>query len=93
MPGGEASEMQTLSIEATSSKSARRLFAVLSRFDPRWSTDEVGRYFVSVQLGSDKHQAAVLDTIDRHRLACAESDPVRSLTVSVDEPRYSIHDR
>ena len=85
--------MQTLSIEATSSESARRLFAVLSRFDPRWSMDEVGRYFVSVQLGGDRHQVAVLDTIDKHRLACAESDPVRSVTLSVDEQRYSIHDR
>jgi hypothetical protein len=85
--------MQTLSIEATSSKSARRLFAVLSRFDPRSSQDEAGRYFVSVQLGSDKHQVAVLDTINKHRLACAESDPVRSVTVSVDQQRYSIHDR
>ena len=85
--------MQTLSIEATSSKSARRLFAVLARFDPRWSVDEVGRYVVSVQLGSDEHQVAVLDTIDKYRLASAESEPVRSVTVSVDEQRYSIHDR
>jgi hypothetical protein len=85
--------MQTISIEATSSASARRLFAVLFRFGPRWSMDEVGRYFVSVQLGSDEHQVVVLDTLETHRLACAESDPVRSVAVWVDEPRYSIHDR
>jgi hypothetical protein len=55
-------------------------------------TYQVGRYFVSVQLGGDKHQVAVLDTIDKHRLACTGSDPVRSVTVSVDEPRYRSHD-
>ena len=87
--------MQSLSIEAASSDSALDLFDALLRFSPRWSRDEEGRHFVSVQLRSEAHVLVVLDTIRTHRgeRAGVEEDPVRTVTVSVEDRRYSVHDR
>jgi hypothetical protein len=84
--------MQNLSIEAASSDSAWGLFGALVRFSPRWSKDDDGRYFVSVQLGSDKHVLAVLDALRTHVANCRQ-DVVSSMTVAVDGGSYTVHDR
>ena len=77
-------EMQTLTIQATTPASARALFDALSRFRPRWTKDDEGRQFVSVQLGGDKHVVAVFDAIQKHVAESAQCDPVSSATVALD---------
>jgi hypothetical protein len=85
--------MQNLSIEAATSESAWGLFGALVRFCPRWSKDDDGRYFVSVQLGSDKHALAVLDAIRTHLASCGQDVVVSSMTVALDGGNYTVRDR
>jgi hypothetical protein len=85
--------LQNLTIEAASDESARSLSKALAEFRPRWTKDDEGRNFVSVQLGKDEHALAVFDVLQKHLVERAHGDPVPSLTVAVDGHRYSVHDR
>ncbi len=85
--------MQNLSIEAASDESARGLCMALARFRPRWTIEEDGRHFVSVELGSDGHVLEVFDAIQKHVADRVQGEPVSSLAVALDGHSYSVHDR
>jgi hypothetical protein len=85
--------VQTLTIEAVTEQSGQALFHALSRFQPHWTKDEQGRYFVTVMLGSDERVLEVLDAIEGHLAERAEGDPASSLRVALDGRQYTLHDR
>jgi len=85
--------MQNLSIQAASFESATRLRSALDPFQPELTKDTEGRYFVSVQLGSDSHVVEILDAIQDHLAKRAQDEPVSLLTVALDDRRYTVHDR
>ena len=79
--------MQTLTIQAATERSGQALFHALSRFQPHWSKDEQGRYFVTVMLGSDQRVLAVLDAIQHHLADRADGrGPVR---MALDGQEYT----
>lgn len=85
--------MQNLTIEAASDESARHLCRALAEYRPRWTTDDDGRHFVSVQLGSDGHVLEIFDAIQAHVTERMRGEPVSSVTVALDDSQYSVHDR
>jgi hypothetical protein len=56
--------MQAITIETATPLSARGLYHALAEFDPQLSTDDKGRCFVSVQVGSDQQVVEVIDAIE-----------------------------
>jgi hypothetical protein len=85
--------VQNLSVQATSFGSASRLFSALGEFQPELTKDGEGRFFVSVQLGSDTRVAGVLDAIRNHLAERQEDEPVSCVAVELDDRRYTVHDR
>jgi len=85
--------VQNLSVQAASFESATRLFNALAQFQPQLTKDGEERHYVSVQLGSDEHVVAVLDAIQNHLADRTQDDPVSSMTVTLEERRYTVHDR
>ncbi|MGE5274411.1 MAG: hypothetical protein ACM3QU_11740 [Verrucomicrobiota bacterium] len=83
--------MQTLAIQAVSERSGQALFDALSRFQPHWSKDEQGRYFVTVMLGSDQRVLEVLDAIQQHLAERADPNqgPVK---MALDGRQYTLHE-
>jgi hypothetical protein len=85
--------VQDFSVEAASFESATRLFSALAQFEPELTTDEQGRFFVSVELGGDTRVVKILDTIQKHLAERKEDDPVSCVAVALDDRRYTVHDR
>ena len=84
--------MQRLTIEAATHLSAQDLFGVLAEFNPALTVDdETGRFFVSVDLGSDRRVVEVLNTVQRFVDMRAEGTAMNSLVVAVDERRYRLN--
>ena len=85
--------MQDFSVEAASLESATRLFGALAQFQPELTTDEQGRFFVSVELGGDTRVVGILDTVQNYLAERKEDDPLSCVAVALDGHRYSVHDR
>ena len=84
--------MQRLTIEAATHLSAQGLFSVLSEFNPALTVDdETGRYFVSVDLGSDRRVVEVLNAVQRFVDMRAEGTAMNSLVVAVNDKRYRLN--
>jgi hypothetical protein len=84
--------VQTLTIEAATEASGQALFHALSRFQPHWTKDGQGRYFVTVMLGSDQRVLAVLEAIQQHLTERAEGDRESSFRLALDGRQYTLHD-
>ena len=65
--------MRTITLEAATPGSGRVLCGALSPFDPEFVTDDEGKCFVSVSVGSQTETLEVLDTIQRHLVGGADS--------------------
>ena len=57
--------MRTITLEAATPKSGRALYRALSSFFPEFDTDDEGKCFVSVSVGSQKETLEVLDIQQR----------------------------
>jgi hypothetical protein len=80
-------------MEAASFESATRLLATLSEFQPELTKNEEGRFFVSVEVDGDEHVVGVIDTIQSHLAGRVQDDLVSSMSVALDDRRYTVHDR
>ena len=64
--------MPMIMLEASTPRSGRALYSALSSFFPEFDTDDEGKCFVSVSVGSVKEMLEVRD-IQRHLVAGADS--------------------
>jgi hypothetical protein len=69
------------------------MLSAFAAFEPELTEDEQGRFFVSMELGSDTRVAGILDTIQNHLADRKEDDPVSCVAVALDDRRYTVHDR
>jgi hypothetical protein len=68
----ESGSMRMITLEATP-ESGHALYSALSPFHPEFDTDDEGKCFVSVSVGSQKDRLEVLDTIQQHLVGGADS--------------------
>jgi hypothetical protein len=80
-----------LTIQAATPLSAQGLCSALSPFNAELTTDDEGRSFVSVELGSDRQVVEVLNALQRHLDTRAEGTVVDSVVVALDERKYTMH--
>ena len=64
--------MPMITLEAATPQSGRALYSALSPFDPELDTDDEGKCFVSVSVGSVREMLEVRD-IQRHLVGGADS--------------------
>ena len=64
--------MRTITLEAATPRSGRALYSALSSFFPEFDTDDEGKCFVSVSVGSLGEMLEVRD-IQRHLVGGADS--------------------
>jgi hypothetical protein len=83
--------MQRLTIQAATHLSAQGLYSALSDFHPELVVDDEDKFFVSVDLGSDRQVVEVLDALHRFLDSRAEETVVNSMVVSLDERHYTLH--
>ena len=85
--------MQQLTIRTATHLSAQALCSTLAEFRPELTTDDDGRCFVSVEIGTDRHAVEVFATIhefvDSHPAGMVEN----SMVFSVDDREYSLRRR
>jgi hypothetical protein len=83
--------VRRLTIQAATPSSAHDLNSALSVFYPQVVTDDEGKCFVSVELGSDREVVEVLAAIQRFVDAKAVDAVKKSVVVALDERRYTFH--
>ena len=64
--------MPMITLEASTPRSGRALYSALSSFFPEFDTDDEGKCFVSVSVGSVREMLEVRD-IQRHLVGGADS--------------------
>jgi hypothetical protein len=82
--------MQQLTIRAANHLAAQDLYSALAAFAPELSTDDEGRCFVSVELGSDERVLEVLDAVQRFVGSRAEGALRDSVIIEMDEREFTI---
>jgi hypothetical protein len=83
--------VQRLTIQAASPLSAQGLYSAVSEFNPDFTPDDEATCFVSVDLGSDRHVAFVLDSLHRFVDSRAAGVAVNTVVVQLDGRRYRMN--